>query len=263
MQTKDALRDVKESIKEIIETFERIKLGSDLIQTIELEILGQKTTQLYEKVILLKKINNDKNILESINTPENNKIKNETIIEEEKTNFQPKVIEKTDKIETPTPKDTYTSTKETQVIQKEEILIEPVESPEEVKNDSVSDLLKDIRIRKSQKKLVVEKYTKKDNSINTKIAGKGEKTLLAEKMQKGPISDIKTAINLNLKLSFIKELFEGNQKEYKKLIDFLNKCENYSEARFFIQEKYENKPSWVNNKPLANFLMDILKRKFQ
>jgi hypothetical protein len=112
------------------------------------------------------------------------------------------------------------------------------------------------------KKPIHEKFAKEDTSLNKKLTAT-ENQKLSDKLQKGPISDIKSAINLNLKLSFIKELYQGDQKEYKKMIDFLGKCKNYSEARFYITKEQEGRPYWVNKSELVNTLMDLIERRFR
>lgn len=112
------------------------------------------------------------------------------------------------------------------------------------------------------KKPVHEKFAKEDKSINKKLTS-SEKRKVSDKLQKGPIADIKSAINLNLKLSFIKDLYQGDQKEYKKMIDFLGRCKNYSEARFYITREQESRPYWVDKAELVDTLMDLIERRFR
>ncbi|MEA3495039.1 MAG: hypothetical protein U9R42_03280 [Bacteroidota bacterium] len=140
---------------------------------------------------------------------------------------------------------------------KPEIEKEPTEVVEEkvVKEEDKKEI--------SEKKQVNTKFIKKEPSINERIASSKTKLPLADKAHKGSISDIKSAISLNLKLSFIKDLYQGNQKEYKRMIDFLSKCNNYSEAKLFLEGENEKRPYWQEKEELVKTLMGLITRRFR
>ncbi|MEX0966570.1 MAG: hypothetical protein WD077_04995 [Bacteroidia bacterium] len=85
---------------------------------------------------------------------------------------------------------------------------------------------------------------------------------MADKFKLTPIADLKSAISLNKKIAFINDLFKGNQKEYRKTIDFLNKSGNYSEARFYLQSELKPKYDWKDSDPLYLELQELVQRKF-
>jgi hypothetical protein len=111
-----------------------------------------------------------------------------------------------------------------------------------------------------EKKSVLETFSKPDLSINEALSSNKENIL--SEIQKGQFSDIKSAISLNLKITFIKDLFGGNERDYKRMIDFLNKCQNYSEARMYIQEEKDKRPEWDKKQDLIDHLMELINRKF-
>jgi len=137
---------------------------------------------------------------------------------------------------------------------------EPEAKPEG--QPSLFDTLGDTTPPPEDKKPVFEKYTKKEPSVNEKLATT-KQVPLAEKVKKTPISDIRSAINLNLKLSLIKELFNNDQKEYKRVIDFIQKCGNYSEAKLFVTGEMEKNPHWNNHQNLVDILMELIERRFR
>jgi hypothetical protein len=150
----------------------------------------------------------------------------------------------------------------------EEIIIQDVEEkvPEE-KTESEADIKIEEKPEVEEKKAaetkkpIFESVSKTEKSLNEMLAANKEKTVLAE-TQKHAFTDFKTAITLNLKISFIRELFHGNEKDYKKMIEFLTKCENYSEARLYMQGEKEKHPEWESKQDLLNHLQELINRKF-
>lgn len=134
----------------------------------------------------------------------------------------------------------------------EEIIPEPVQQPIEPV---------EVKSEPNEKKPIFETISKPERSLNEMMAENKEKSVLNE-TQKLAFTDFKSAITLNLKISFIRELFQGNEKDYKRMIDFLNKCENYSEARLYMQGEKEKHPEWEAKQDLINHLQEIISRKF-
>ena len=93
------------------------------------------------------------------------------------------------------------------------------------------------------------------------MAGNKERSVINDAQKLG-FTDFKSAITLNLKISFIRELFHGNEKDYKKMIDFLTKCENFSEAKMYMQDEKEKHPEWLAKQELLNHLQELINRKF-
>lgn len=59
----------------------------------------------------------------------------------------------------------------------------------------------------------------------------GTATSLAEKLERSPIADLKSAIGLNQKFQFINTLFEGDPTKYDKAISLLNDAESLKIAQ--------------------------------
>ncbi|HPD66098.1 MAG TPA: hypothetical protein P5050_02470 [Bacteroidia bacterium] len=152
-------------------------------------------------------------------------------------------------------------------IKEAEVIAEPAQVAEEKEPEKPVTEFKEDLYQAAQeqirKKAVFEKFAKQEPSLNEKLAGKKEYVPLADSLQKGPIKDIKTAITLNMKLAFIRELYGGDQKEYNQMISFLTKCQNYTEAKLFLQEEKEKHPNWENKTEMFEQLMTLIHRRFR
>ncbi len=79
---------------------------------------------------------------------------------------------------------------------------------------------------------------------------------------KQPISDLKTAINLNDKLLFIKDLFNGYSLAYSEAIDILNRFDSFSVAETFLKTNYATKNNWAGKSSTVEKFYEILNRRY-
>jgi len=77
-----------------------------------------------------------------------------------------------------------------------------------------------------------------------------------------PVSDIKQAINLNDKLLFVKDLFNGYSLAYAEVIDILNRLNTFDEATAFLNNNYAIKNGWENKPETVEKFYAILRRRF-
>jgi len=99
-------------------------------------------------------------------------------------------------------------------------------------------------------------------SLNEKFQQGDAPKTLAEKMKLGPISDLKSAMALNQKIAFTNGLFNGDDKEFKKALSFLNNCTNFSEAKIYLQSEIGKIYNWDSNNPLVEEFTELVYRKF-
>ncbi|GGH29396.1 hypothetical protein FAZ19_20555 [Sphingobacterium alkalisoli] len=76
------------------------------------------------------------------------------------------------------------------------------------------------------------------------------------------ILDLKSAISLNDKLLFIKDLFNGYSLAYSEAIELLNRFDNFSEADAFLQSNYALKNGWSEKPQTVDKLYVVLRKKF-
>jgi len=76
------------------------------------------------------------------------------------------------------------------------------------------------------------------------------------------IKDLKSAISLNDKLLFIKELFNGYSLAYSEAIEILNRFETFDAADAFLKTNYAEKNNWAATEPIVEKLYELLRNRY-
>jgi len=82
-------------------------------------------------------------------------------------------------------------------------------------------------------------------------------------VQSQSISDLKQGINLNDKLLFIKELFNGYSLAYSEAIEILNRFTSFNEADLFLKKNYVVKNAWESKPETVGKFYTLLKRRYE
>lgn len=77
-----------------------------------------------------------------------------------------------------------------------------------------------------------------------------------------PITDLKSAINLNDKLLFVRDLFNGYSMAYGEAIDILNRFSRFEEADSFLKLNYYAKNTWEAKQATTDKFYELLQRRF-
>jgi hypothetical protein len=77
------------------------------------------------------------------------------------------------------------------------------------------------------------------------------------------ISDLKQAINLNDKLLYIKDLFNGYNLAYAEAIDLANKLPNFEAADNFFKKNYAVKNNWAEKQTTVDKFYELLNQRFK
>jgi hypothetical protein len=94
--------------------------------------------------------------------------------------------------------------------------------------------------------------------LNEALAQFNNRLDISKKLQSRPLKDISTAIGLNEKYLFIKELFNDNAALYQNTIDKLNNFANFNEAIQFIDDYFE----WDFDAEQVQKLLELVHRRF-
>jgi len=94
------------------------------------------------------------------------------------------------------------------------------------------------------------------NDLLAKTNGKNDEPV------KAPIADLKQAINLNEKLLFIKDLFNGYNLAYSEVIDIINKMSSFEAADSYLQNNYAVKNNWAGKQATVDQFYELLNRRF-
>lgn len=88
-----------------------------------------------------------------------------------------------------------------------------------------------------------------------------EDASIAARMQRKPISDLRSAIGINEKFLFINELFKGNMQQYNKTLDELNDFKSLQGAQTYLLElKVEYQ--WDEDSQAFIKLREFVERRF-
>jgi hypothetical protein len=77
-----------------------------------------------------------------------------------------------------------------------------------------------------------------------------------------PVSDLKSIINLNDKLLFIKDLFNGYSLAYSEAIEIINRFDSFDAADNFLKTNYSVKNNWAAKQATAEKFYELLNRRF-
>ena len=88
-----------------------------------------------------------------------------------------------------------------------------------------------------------------------------EDNSLAAKLQRTPISDIRTAIGINDKMMIINDLFGGSFERYSKSLNALNEFPTLSGAKVYMSE-LQIELQWDTESQAYKLLNDLVERRF-
>lgn len=98
-------------------------------------------------------------------------------------------------------------------------------------------------------------------TINQRMSAQmGQQTQSPLNTQK--ITDLKSAITLNDKLMFVKDLFNGYSLAYSEAIEILNRFNNFDEAERFLKVNYYQKNNWESKPGTVEKFHELLRRRF-
>jgi hypothetical protein len=96
----------------------------------------------------------------------------------------------------------------------------------------------------------------KEKSVNELLAG-DDSGKLEYKISNSPVASLKSAIGINDRYQYIRELFEGNGDAFTKAVSDLDNLNNIQEAVNYLQQNYK----WKKNDTSLKFV-NLIKRRF-
>lgn len=97
-------------------------------------------------------------------------------------------------------------------------------------------------------------------SLNERLNVK--KKELGEKLKEEPLKDIKKAIGINDRYTFITELFRGDEPMYERSLKTINHFTIYPEAEFWILRELKLKLGWKEEHPAVKQFDQLVRRRF-
>ena len=224
------------------------------IPVIEIERALQRTIQIYEELLVLK------DDVRSTGSADGETNKTKVSLSEEIEKRIRKIQGDTSFTETgeltgsslnETPEEPGNKEKE-----KEEI-IESTEQQEKVSNEEKEEVKRKVKSAKNESAPLGEKMVNSKTFMNESLARSQEKKDLASVLQSKPIKNIESAIGLNDKFLFVRELFKGDSELYTKTIARLNAASDFNDAYNFINNNF----NWDMDSYPVQKLLELVRRK--
>jgi hypothetical protein len=106
-------------------------------------------------------------------------------------------------------------------------------------------------------KILSDRFKKQATSLNENIFQSKPVYDLSARLQTKPISNIHNAIGLNDKFLFINELFDGEAEKYNETIEILNNATDFNEAYNYLEENFQ----WDMDCEPVQKILDLIRRK--
>ncbi len=99
-------------------------------------------------------------------------------------------------------------------------------------------------------------------TLNEMMSAQRSQSAPLAQLKRQPVSDLKSIINLNDKLLFIKDLFNGYSLAYSEAIEIINRFDSFDAADNFLKTNYAQKNNWTSKQATADKLYELLNRRF-
>ncbi len=97
-------------------------------------------------------------------------------------------------------------------------------------------------------------------SLNDKL--KQSKKEVAHALKESPIKDLRKAIGVNDKFTFINELFRGDEAMYERSIKTINGFHILPEAEYWMNRELKVKLGWNDSKEIVQHFYQLVRRRF-
>ena len=99
-------------------------------------------------------------------------------------------------------------------------------------------------------------------TLNEMMSAQRSQSAPLAQLKRQPVSDLKSIINLNDKLLFTKDLFNGYSLAYSEAIEIINRFDSFDAADNFLKTNYAQKNNWTSKQATADKLYELLNRRF-
>ena len=99
-------------------------------------------------------------------------------------------------------------------------------------------------------------------TMNDILASQTSQNTVSSQFNQRQVNDLKSLINLNDKLLFVRDLFNGYSLAYSEAIEILNRFDNFESADNFLKQNYLSKNNWAEKQHVADKFYEILNKRF-
>ena len=145
--------------------------------------------------------------------------------------------------------------------QTEEPISKYAPRPQQVLNPAFSETADTPVLAQHQsRKELHEVIAEKKESMNDRL--KEEKKEVVHSLKETPIKDLRKAIGINDRFTFVSELFRGDDAMYERSIKTINGFHILSEAEYWINRELKFKLGWNDSKDVVQHFYHLVRRRF-
>jgi len=271
MKQQEVFNKIGGIIKELNDQFKYLEADPGKINELELELFVANTHFLANHAEVLRKLNTQ---APPAKTEEKEEIKTdekyfEPFVQQPEDSVSDSPVPDID-LSSDTPRDDYSYIRQEPEIIRHELEIDESwadDEDEELNEPAESVVPKEpVRPKYISAKSIAEKPQVKHDedvvTVNQKMSAQlGHKAAGSEPV-KQPINDLKSAITLNDKLLYVKELFNGYSLAYSEVIDILNRFKTFEEADNYLKSNYAAKNKWEGKPDASEKFYALLRRRY-
>jgi hypothetical protein len=295
MNKKEILKKVAGIIAELNLKYEYLSQDPENLNELELELFAANADFLSDHIVILQKLNQNSKSQHSEQTPPLNSesIKSESLIQKP---VEDHLIEEQDEPAIPEWKfelnndsnqsfdyedkatedlfDRPLTKEELEVIEEKTQLkvqysddLETIteELPESViiEENSTEPEIKILESVTSEEPLMIKSDLEEQSlTMNDILASQTSQNTVSSQFNQRQVNDLKSLINLNDKLLFVRDLFNGYSLAYSEAIEILNRFDNFESADNFLKQNYLSKNNWAEKQHVADKFYEILNKRF-
>jgi hypothetical protein len=109
-----------------------------------------------------------------------------------------------------------------------------------------------------------EEISGAENTLNDSFVGSNYETVADQlKQHQTTKGSIKSMLSINQKFMFINDLFNDNQDDFNKVVDFIEGCDTKEAAMSFISNNYLKHNIWNPNAPQVREFLRLVDLQFE
>ena len=107
-----------------------------------------------------------------------------------------------------------------------------------------------------------DQQTESESTLNDSFMGNSYETVADKLKNHNQSGSLKSMLSINEKFMFINDLFDGNQDDFTKVLEFLESCDSRQEAVTFVEKNYLKHNIWKEGAPQVKAFLELLNKKF-
>lgn len=266
MKQQDVFNKIGGIIKELNDQFKYLEADPGKINELELELFVANTHFLADHAEVLRKLNTQAH---PVKTEEKKEIKTdekyfEPFVQQPEDTQDDQPVPQID-IASDTPGDDYSYIRQEPEIIRHELEIDEswADDEDEELNEPVESIAakEPARPKYISTKSMVKKPDEDVVTVNQKMSAQLGHKADGEPVKQSVI-DLKSAITLNDKLLYVKDLFNGYSLAYSEAIEILNRFKTFEEADTYLKSNYAAKNKWEDKQDTSEKFYALLKRRY-